>query len=454
MAEPRKKRYAFSKVALKTWQKNKNNKLQNPTDIFFKRLKLNKIEVCTFKTYCYHGNTVRRILVNGEANLDIFLQREPEVIIQKMQEGLESTNSSYYRKLMDFIATYLSLNLEETQDENLKTNLETKLGSYRKHCFDLKINNQLHKEKNEKNQKEKDSWISYHRLQEVCENLISKVQTYEKPVIDDTVSKNQIYLQQLQNKKQRIQFQEAIMVSLYILNPPCRNDLMDLKYCLYDTEKDNYFHRNENGNSFIFLNHYKTYKTYGQCVVNIPLRIAKLINDFIDKFAPPSPYLFYNRQGNVYKESTFSSHITDIFLNQTNKHINIQTLRKIYATQNTFESVENSKNVAKQMGHSLETHYTYKKNNNGIDDDIRRFSFQKVTRQMYNPKFDGNDFFIFRAKILQKDPNIEINSIETSLKLIGIPEKICFEDYNDKNESQREFIQKFKSENPECEVVT
>ena len=93
----------------------------------------------------------------------------------------------------------------------------------------------------------------------------------------------------------------------------------------------------------------------------------------------------------------------NVFLNQTEKHVNIQTLRKIYATQNSFESIENTKRIARKMGHSVQTHYTYKKNNdNEVDDNVRRFSFQKVTRQMYNPKFDGDDFFVFRKKILQR----------------------------------------------------
>jgi hypothetical protein len=372
-----------------------------------------------------------------------------------MQEGLESDKSSYYRKLMDFINIYLSLSLALTTDEDTKKKLNEILPEYKKHCMALKLQYIEQKNKNEKNEKEYESWVSFHRLQEVCEQLITKAQsTGSFFVDDDNLSNNQLYLQHREHKKQRIQFQEAIMVSLYILIPPCRNDLMDLKYCLHDKDKDNYFFKNEDGEGFIILNHYKTFKTYGTCTINLPLRLTNLISDFIDKFIPAAPFLFYNRHCKPYKDSTFSSHITDIFLNQTEKHINIQMLRKIYATQNSFESIENTKIIARKMGHSVQTHYTYKKNNDedGMCKDIRRFSFQDTTRQMYNAKFDGDDFFSFRTKILQMDPFVEVQAVARSLNLIGIPEKIRFEDYNETNDVQKEFLQKFIEENPNCTI--
>ena len=456
----RKKTYTFSKVSLQPWLsrlKKDDNKLIDPNVLFLKRFELNKIQHCTFQTYCYHGNAIRRILAAGQPSLDIFLQQTPATIIEKMQDALESDKSSYYRKLMDFISTYLSSCLEFVTDVEDNEKLKAILQEYKKHCFDLKIQHQKQKEKNEKNQKEYDSWVSFHRLQEVCESLITKAQASNSTIFFDkeneNVSKNQIYLQQREQKKKRIEFQEAIMISLYVLIPPCRNDLMDLKYCLYDKEKDNYFFIEDDGTGLIILNHYKTFKTYGTCTINLPLRLTNLISDFIDKFSPGAPFLFYNRHCKPYKDSTFSSHITEIFLNQTDKHVNIQTLRKIYATQNSFESIENTRIIARKMGHSVRTHYTYKKNNNEIDDNVRRFSFQTATRQMYNPKFDGDDFFFFRTKILQMDPALEVQAMITNLKLIGVPDKICFEDFNENNDIQKQFLQKFKKDNPNCTII-
>ena len=117
----RKKTYAYSKVVLQPWKVEFNgNVLENPTILFLKRFELNKIQHCTYQTYCYHGNTIRRILVEGQPSLDVFLEESPATIIEKMQKGLESDISSYYRKLMDFINIYLATSLELTSDENNK----------------------------------------------------------------------------------------------------------------------------------------------------------------------------------------------------------------------------------------------------------------------------------------------------------------------------------------------
>lgn len=466
----RKKTYSFSKITLTSWKKciadddDDTKILPNPTSLFLKRLEVNKIQPCTFETYCHHGNAIRRILVDGNDCLDILLEKTPEEIILRMQEALESNSSSYYRKLMDFISIYLAFSLKEIF-KNKNEKLKAILAEYRKHCFELKLKFEEKKEKNEKNEKEYDNWISFHRLQEVCEQLILKAQASKDDFSiinndDDEdynkVSKNQVYLRQRETKKNRIRFQEAIMVSLYILIPPCRNDLMDIKFCLYDKEKDNYFYKNDEGVGYIILNHYKTMKTYGTCEMDLPFRITNLIDDFITKFQPAAPFLFYNRQGKPYKESTFSSHISDIFLKQTDKHINIQMLRKIYATQSNFESIEKTRNVARKMGHSVKTHYQYKKNNDSVndDDDVRKFSFHQATRQMYDPKFDGNNFFHFRNKILEKNSYVEVDAMKSSLQLIGIPEKIHFLDYNENNSIQKEFIVKFQKDNPECIVIS
>jgi hypothetical protein len=440
----RKKTYAFSKTPLCMWRK-RDQVLPDPTNLFLIRFEQGKIQHCTFQTYCFHGNAIRRILVEGEDCLDVFLQKTPSEIIHTMQEALQSDCSSYYYKLMDFISIYLNLTMHEK--------LKDILPEYKKHCFENKLKRLAQNEKNEKNQKEYDSWISFHRLQEICEDMLAKVQACDDitPLNYVGTSKSQLYLQQRNFKMRRIQFQEAIMVSLYILIPPCRNDLMDIKYCLYDKEKDNYFFKNEEGAGVIVLNHYKTMKAYGKCQMDLPSRITNLISDFIEKFQPAAPFLFYNRQGNVYKESTFSSHITDIFIKQTDKHINIQTLRKIYATQSSFESIEKTKNVARRMGHSIKTHYTYKKNNDD-DDSIRRFSFQDATRQLYNPKFDGNDFYLFRAGLLQKNPYLEVETLKNTLSLIGFPEKFYIDDYNENNAIQKEFVLQLQKDHPGVNV--
>ena len=444
----RKKTYTFSKTSLTPWLKNDTSTfLQHPTDLFFGRLEDNKIQYCTFQTYCHHGNALRRILVNGHNSLDIFFDVSPEDIINRMQKALESDCSSYYRKLMDFISTYLTLNVQRldtvTKEEEKwqKLTLEY-LPKYKSHCFDNKMKHMAEKDKNEKNEKEYQNWISFHRLQELCEEMLVKAQTcLDEPfrTLSSQPSRNQLYFYEREMKMDRISVQEGLMVSLYSLIPPCRNDLMDVKFCLYDKKKDNYFFKTDEGAGFIILNHYKTMKTYGTCKMDLPSRVTKLIDKFIDKFQPPSPFIFYNRQGGVYKESTFSNHITDIFTKHTDKHINIQTLRKIYATHSTFESIEKTKNTARKMGHSVETHYTYKKNNDAVDNPIRTFSFQNATRQLFDPRFDGEDFFAFRSKMLQKNPRLEVETLEKTLNLLNI-DSIEIEDYNENNKIQKDFI--------------
>ena len=103
------------------------------------------------------------------------------------------------------------------------------------------------------------------------------------------------------------------------------------------------------------------------------------------------------------------------------------------------------------MGHSIQTHYTYKKNNDD-DDSIRRFSFQNATRQLYNPKFDGDDFYLFRAILLQKNPYLEVETLKNTLSLIGFPEKFYIDDYNENNAIQKEFVLQLQKDHPGVNV--
>jgi hypothetical protein len=442
----KRKTYKHSSVQLEDWVKGKVTQLPNPTTLMLEKLARAEIEPCTYKTYCFHTNSLRRILVNGEASFDALLEKTGEDIIKTVEGALDSSSSGYYRKLMTFLKMYLKLcDHPGLQEINL---------TLREHCFQLEQAFILQQNKNVRNAKEFDNWVSFHKLQEVCERMIKDAADSVAAIDfdDQPQTCNGQYLKKVEIRRCRIKYQEALMVSLYVLIPPCRNDLLDIKYCLYDKENDNYYEKNEEGQGQIVLNHYKTCKRYGSCTMTLPPRMTNLLSDFIETFHPASPYIFYNRRGGIYKESAFSHHLTDILLRETGKPVTIQMLRKIYATQTDFQSIEKTNEIARRMGHSVKMHYQYKKNNsnNNNDDDgqTRTFQFQQISRTMYDEKLDGSSFFLWRRQLLAANPTLEVDYMRNVLKALmnNFDGKIVIDDYDETNEIQKEFMQELKKD--------
>lgn len=142
-----------------------------------------------------------------------------------------------------------------------------------------------------------------------------------------------------------------LVVALYTYIPPLR----PMEYSLCKTgnineNKDNYY----DGTKFIINNH-KTYKTYGQKIIQIPEELKEIIDAFMEDVG--TDYLIPNFS---LKKNISAGKITDIIYRVSKKYLgislNINDLRKMYVKY-AYDNLDNDDiiKVSEIMGHSLHT---------------------------------------------------------------------------------------------------
>ena len=151
--------------------------------------------------------------------------------------------------------------------------------------------------------------------------------------------------------------QKYILISLLggIFIPPRRaKDMCDFKIKNINTETNNYLIKN-----LLVYNSYKTSKTYGEQIVEIPLELKKILLKWIK--INPTDYLFFDVNNNPLNEVKINQRLNSIF---DKKKVGINQLRRTYLSgkYGHLVNIEEEKNKAedmKLMGSSVnvEKHY-------------------------------------------------------------------------------------------------
>lgn len=196
--------------------------------------------------------------------------------------------------------------------------------------------------KQEKNEKQEESWIEKDTVKELLNNLEANAKLlYKKKVL--SVSD----LQEIQN---------YIIISLLggIYIPPRRSkDYVDLKINNIDKEKDNFIDKNK----FVF-NSYKTAKTYGQQTVEIPKELKTILNKWIK--VNPTDYLLFDSNKEKLSNVKLNQRLNKLF----GKKVSVNQLRKTYLTtkyKNVIELNKDIDNTFTKMGSSRSQFTTYVK---------------------------------------------------------------------------------------------
>jgi integrase len=157
------------------------------------------------------------------------------------------------------------------------------------------------------------------------------------------------------NKANYNKLQMFVLISCYVLIPPRRSlDYTSFKLRNYDENKDNYM----KGKKFIF-NNYKTAKTYGKNEVAISTKLYSLITKWarINK----SDWLLNGANSKVKPIS--APQLNNLLNNFFDKRVSVNILRHSFLTHlyKDIPALEDMKERADAMGHSLESALTYVK---------------------------------------------------------------------------------------------
>ena len=185
-----------------------------------------------------------------------------------------------------------------------------------------------------KSEKQNDSWLSndeikflYNRLEKNFKAIMKK----ESYSMKD--------LQEIQN---------YIIISLLggVFIPPRRSkDYVEFKINNIDKDKDNYLHKNK-----MVFNSYKTSKTYGQQILEVPKPLLKILK--IWQEINPTDYLLFDSNENQLSNVKLNQRLNSIF----DKKASVNQLRHTYLSDKYQHTIEENKKMSedfKQMGSSM-----------------------------------------------------------------------------------------------------
>ena len=198
--------------------------------------------------------------------------------------------------------------------------------------------------KQEKNEKQDESWVSMDKVRELYNAIQSDANTIYK--------KDKYKMSDLQ------EIQDYIIMSLLggIYIPPRRSkDYVNFKISDIDKDEDNYMSK-----STLIFNSYKTAKTYGVQKVEAPPELKKILTKWIK--INPTNYLLFDSHGNQLSNVKLTQRLNKLF----NKNVSVNQLRHTYLSDKYQSTIDINKALEKdmqEMGSSRNQEKVYIKSN-------------------------------------------------------------------------------------------
>jgi hypothetical protein len=276
------------------------------------------------------------------------------LIIKKRSHLSPQSVKTYTSILSNLYKNIFGLNYDESNFDNTKKILEylnglepnkrktilsalviiTDKESYRKQMLEDIGDYNKEQSLQVKSEKQNDSWLSndeikflYNRLEKNFKAIMRK----ESYSMKD--------LQEIQN---------YIIISLLggVFIPPRRSkDYVDFKIDNVNKEKDNYLQKNK-----MIFNSYKTAKTYGQQILEVPKPLLKILKIWLE--INPTEYLLFDSNENQLSNVKLNQRLNSIF----DKKASVNQLRHTYLSDKYQHTIEENKKMSedfKQMGSSM-----------------------------------------------------------------------------------------------------
>ncbi len=187
-------------------------------------------------------------------------------------------------------------------------------------------NKDIHKQ--EKTETQKENWVDGGEIKGVWDSL--------KKDADLLYKKSHLKPSDLQH------IQNFIIMSLLggVFIPPRRSkDFVDFKIKDISKDTDNYTEKNK-----MYFNSYKTAKTYGQQVIDLPKPLQSILKKWIS--VNPTPYLLFDSNMNKLTSVKLNQRINKIF---DEKKISVNALRHSFLTDKYEAHSKIEKELSKDM---------------------------------------------------------------------------------------------------------
>jgi len=188
-------------------------------------------------------------------------------------------------------------------------------------------NKEIHKQ--EKTDEQKESWVNTNQVKDILNELKTNTELLYK--------KKNLTLGDLQEIQSYIIM--CLLGGVYI--PPRRSkDYVDFKIKSVDKAKDNFLDKNK-----MYFNSYKTAKTYGQQIVDIPIQLKNILQKWIK--INPTEYLLFDSNMNKLSSVKLNQRLNKIF---GEKKVGVNQLRHTYLTDKYAHTIAQKDDIKETMG--------------------------------------------------------------------------------------------------------
>jgi hypothetical protein len=259
----------------------------------------------------------------------------PETIIKKLSNYKPNTYRGYIIAICSALHLFNNKKIQKLYNEYYE--------------LLMKINKEL-KEKEKEQEKtptQKQNWIEWKEVENKHEELKNKVNEFKES-------------KEINSHKYNVLL-EYLILSLYYYIAPKRNQDWTLMMIVFKNDpslSSNFNYLSYDENKFIF-NKYKTSKTNGELIENIPEKLNEVLKIYY-KFHPllkgkkiikttNIDFLVYSDGKNLSSINSITRILNKIF----NKKIGSSMLRHVYLTSKFGDTVKEMKETAEVMGHSV-----------------------------------------------------------------------------------------------------
>jgi hypothetical protein len=255
-------------------------------------------------------------------------------VLRNLQKNMNGDGIQWFSDSDTDILDYLKDKTPQTKKTTLSALFVlTKKQSYRDVMMTvMKTVNDKNKEQ-KMNDKQEENWMSVKEIQDIYEPLLVK-------------AKSMLSKKSILNETTMMEFLLASFLGGVVegLAPRRSQDYTELKIRNYDTKKDNYYKASK-----FYFNVYKTAKTYGLQVIDVPKELDVLLKKWIK--INTNEYMLYSTNNNKLTSPQVTRILNKIF----DKNVSSSMLRHIYLTNKykDIPALNKMEELSSQMGHSV-----------------------------------------------------------------------------------------------------
>lgn len=278
-------------------------------------------------------STITEVLKENRPNLSASSLKTYSSVLKNLQKNINGDGIKWFSENVTAILDYLKDKTAQTKKTSLSALFVlTKKQSYKEVMVQvMKLVNEADKSQ-KMNSKQEDNWMSVTEIKDKYEPLLVKIKSMlsGKSILNESMMMEFLLL--------------SFLGGVSGLAPRRSQDYSEMKIRNYDTKTDNYFKSGK-----FYFNIYKTAKTYGLQIIDIPKDLNAILKKWVKMNT--NDYMLYSTNGNKLSSPQISRILNKVF----DKNVSTSLLRHIFLTNvyKDLPALNKMESLANSMAHSV-----------------------------------------------------------------------------------------------------